>query len=838
MKDSDQKRRSDLETSITDTLNLIKEYEDKLRYSGDPIEKHYCEQKIDSLHKLLEGHQAEIKRLEETIIDTHPDSKSSTSIKISLAKLPSTNPELFGRDKELKILDTAWASPQTNIVTLVAWGGVGKTALVNTWLSNLRQDNFSSVERVFGWSFYSQGAAEGKQASADQFIAAALKWFGDPEPDAGSPWEKGERLAECVRKQKTLLILDGLEPLQHPFREQEGKVKDPGLQSLVRELANSNPGLCIITTRLHVDDLKDFPGTVEIISLEHLPDEAGMELLKYLGVKGTDDEIRQAVHDFDGHALALMLLGNYLFIVYKGDVKKRDLIATLTKDKKYGGRARQVMESYEIQFKNQPELDVLRLMGLFDRPAEGSAIDVLRADPPIQGLTSQLKDVSHEDWQFVLNNLRSAGLLAKLSPAMPDTLDCHPLIREHFGEKLKENYPEAWKEAHSRLYEYYKDQAKEYPDTIEEMMPLYVAVAHGCQAGRYQEALDDVYWLRVLRVNKHFSLKKLGAFGADLVALSGFFNQPWSKPAVELTKAGKAFMLNMAGFHLRALGRLAEAAQPLQAGLEADILREDWKNAAIDASNLSELSLTTGDLAQALEYAEQSVDLADRSGDAFLRISKRTTLADALHQAGRLPEAEAAFQEAEKMQKEWQPEYPLLYSLQGFRYCDLLLGQGKYQDVQSRADKFFEWRVPSDPLIDIGLDHLSLGRAHLLQALQEGTDDFTRAAEHLNQALDGLRQAGQQQYLPNGLLARAELYRVQGAVDKAQRDLDEAMTIAERGEMELHQADCHLEYARLYLAMGEKEEDARRNLDTAKEMIGEMGYHRRDTDVREIEEKL
>jgi len=66
MKDSDQKRRSDLEASITDTLNLIKEYEDKLRYSGDPIEKHYCEQKIDSLRKLLEGHQAEIKRLEET----------------------------------------------------------------------------------------------------------------------------------------------------------------------------------------------------------------------------------------------------------------------------------------------------------------------------------------------------------------------------------------------------------------------------------------------------------------------------------------------------------------------------------------------------------------------------------------------------------------------------------------------------------------------------------------------------------------------------------------------------------------------------------------------------
>ena len=51
--------------------------------------------------------------------------------KISLAKLPSTNPELFGREEELAILDAAWDNSRTNIVSLVAWGGVGKTALVN-----------------------------------------------------------------------------------------------------------------------------------------------------------------------------------------------------------------------------------------------------------------------------------------------------------------------------------------------------------------------------------------------------------------------------------------------------------------------------------------------------------------------------------------------------------------------------------------------------------------------------------------------------------------------------------------------------------------------------------
>ena len=759
--------------------------------------------------------------------------------KISLAKLPSTNPELFGREKELAILDEAWASSQTNIVSLVAWGGVGKTALVNTWLNEMRPDNFRGAERVFGWSFYSQGAAEGRQTSADQFIAPALRWFGDSEPDAGSPWEKGERLAEYIRKQKTLLILDGIEPLQHPLREDEGRIRDPALQSLVRELANHNPGLCVITTRLDVDDLKDFNGTtVANRHLEHLSPEAGIQLLRHLDVNGTDDEIKQAVRDFDGHALALILLGAYLFKVHNGDVRKRDRIARLTKEPKYGGHAIRIMESYEALFKDQPELDILRVMGVFNGPAESGAVEALRAAPPIRGLTLKLRDMSFDDWQFALNNLRKAGLLAKEDPAMPDTLDCHALIREHFGEKLKEDNPEAWKEAHNRLYEYFKNQAEEYPDTIEEMSPLYSAVAHGCQAGRYQDAVDEVYWERIQRGDWAFNTAKLGAFGADLVAISGFFDSLWDKPVAGLTEEYKAYLLNEAGFDLRALGRLKEAVHPMKAGLDGVIALEDWKNAARVANNLSELYLTTGDIAQAREYANQSVDLADRSSDAFLRMKQRTTLADALHQAGHQSEAESLFYDADELQEEDQPEYPFMHSLAVFRYCDLLLSQGKYQEVLSRALQTLEWaKSGGGSLLDIALNHLSLGRAHLLQALQEGRQDVTPAAEHLNLAVGGLRQAGQQQELPRGLLARAELYRAQGEFDKAQHDLDEAMTIAKRGEMGLHHADCHLEYARVYLAMG-KNDGACKCLDIAREMIEQMGYHRRDREIEELEAVL
>ncbi len=92
----------------------------------------------------------------------------------------------------------------------------------------------------------------------------------------------------------------------------------------------------------------------------------------------------------------------------------------------------------------------------------------------------------------------------------------------------------------------------------------------------------------------------LGAFSADLTALAGFFARPWDEPAPGLTEGNRAWLLNQAGFELRALGRLAEAVEPMRAGLEFRIVQKDWKNGAISAGNLSELFLTLGDVPRAV----------------------------------------------------------------------------------------------------------------------------------------------------------------------------------------------------------------------------------------------
>ena len=196
-------------------------------------------------------------------------------------------------------------------------------------------ENYRSAELIFGWSFYGQGTT-GKTSSADEFIDAALSWFGDPDPRVGTAWEKGERLAKLVAYRRTLLVLDGLEPLQNPPGPQEGRLREPSLQALLRELAAYNTGLCVITTRTAVADIADHERTSALRrSLEHLSSDAGAKLLGALGVKGREAELRSTSEDFSGHCLALTLLGSYLTDAYNGDIRRSgEVSARLAHDRR------------------------------------------------------------------------------------------------------------------------------------------------------------------------------------------------------------------------------------------------------------------------------------------------------------------------------------------------------------------------------------------------------------------------------------------------------------------------------------------------------------------------
>ena len=751
-------------------------------------------------------------------------------VRVETHRLPATGKLLFGRSKQLAQLTKAWNSEKVNVITLVAFGGVGKSALVNHWLASMAEKDYRGARRVYGWSAYSQGTKE-RVTSADLFIEQALRFFGEEGELSPSIEVRAMRLVELVREEPTLLILDGIEPLQYAPGPGEGHIKDPGVRTLVRELAARNPGLCVITTRATLSDLADYESTTcPKIDLAQLQPADGARLLEELGVDGTQEERETASEEFGGHALALMLLGTFLRDAHGGDIRLRREIGPLEEELKHGGHARRVMDSYETWLGSGPETQILRLLGLFDRPAEAGAVKALRGEPPIKGLTDRIAGLDERDWKKHLTRLRHAGLVAEADRAEPGVIDAHPLVREHFGERLRREDEAAWRSGHDRLFEYCRGDGcpKQLPGTPQEMAPLFAAVGHGCNAGRHQETFYEVYWPRIKRGEEYYSTRKLGAFGSDLAALSGFFDPPWSTPVAALSDAVKAFLLNEAGFDLRALGRLAEAVEPMEAGVDLAASLEQWDNAAIGSSNLSELHLTLGRIDEAIAFAERSVEYADKSRDAFERMSKRATLADALCQAGRLDESERRFEEAEAMQKDRQPQYPLLYSLQGYLYCDLLLERGRHEEVLDRAAQTLEWATEHLGPHDIGLDHLTLARAAVGAAESGRGEALDQARSHAQAAVDTLRQAGMLDQLPRGLLGRAEVHRLAGDLDAARADLNEAMAIATRdpaGHMKLHGTDCHLALARLEFAAGDRKQ-ASDHVSAAERMIQETSGNR------------
>lgn len=507
---------------------------------------------------------------------------------IFLAKLPQTDCTFLGREKELKLLDTAWADGgRTHILVLVAWGGVGKTALVKRWIDHIKADGWRGAHHVYGWSFYSQGTKEDRQASEDPFFAHALDWFKIEYDPKMSAWDKGRLLAETLTHERTLLILDGIEPLQYPPGPMAGELRAPGLQTLLRQFAAAgHPGLCVVTTRESIKDLEEYERTDETpthgvvkYDLGNLSETDGAHLLYRLGVKWSgaaeihkdDPELLQTSRDISDHALTLNLLGRFLTRAHQGDIRKRDQVKFDKADAKIqGGHAFKTMSAYEKWLTKggedgARELAVLRLMGLFDRPADAGCLAALRKEPAISGLTEPLGDLGEDDWNLTLSSLEQCGLISRTyapqaetrNPELGTGLDAHPLIREYFAKQLSEKNPNAWRAAHRRLYEHLRYTTPEFPNTLEGLQPLYQAVAHGCQAGLQEDTLYKVFVTRIQRGTSSdgfYSTDKLGAFGSDLGGVACFFEQPWSRVSPALTEAEQAWLLNVVSFNLRALG--------------------------------------------------------------------------------------------------------------------------------------------------------------------------------------------------------------------------------------------------------------------------------------------
>ncbi|MCC6725492.1 MAG: tetratricopeptide repeat protein [Saprospiraceae bacterium] len=753
---------------------------------------------------------------------------------VNITYLPygGKRPDLYDRQRELDLLDQAWGDDNCHVLCFTADGGVGKSLLVAEWLNALKNDNFRGAGRVLATSFFSQGTGE-KVTSADSFIQKALEWFGDTDTTLTSPWEKGKRLARLVNEHRTLLILDGLEPLQEGGVGDKGKTTDPALFVLVRELAKKNQGLCVVTSRV---PLAGMPRQEQFIRIEHL-DQISTEAAKTIlrsagkyGVQGSDEALETTIASFGNHALAINLLATWLATQPGQPIEAAANIPDLEVPEEKGRHPRRVIAAFErwLLDNGKPEAArLLRLLGLFDRPVTREVIAV--ADPSLN-----LPDA--------LATLRRHRLVYEESRHDPAEVDCHPLVREHFEEVFQKEQPEQWKAAHGALYEYYKGlpeklYGKYLPDTLEEMEPLFLAVRHGCGAGMYFEIGNETYWMRIRRMNENFLTLKLGGYSYEFALLSYFFKDNWTVISDVMPDKLKALIISWTAYAFRAIGQLSKAFELEVVSLQIFISICDWKSASIEISNLNQTNVSIGNLSLAVEYGLRGIVLVNRSYDIFQLVINRITLANALFQRGEIEDAHFLFKEAEKIQATSQPDYPNLYSKGGFYYGVFLLHLNRVEEVLNRG--ITNLKLESEGwcnLLDFGLNRLIIGISYSNEYLSKN-EAIQSGIVNLDEAINQLRKAGNQEYIPLALLARAAYHRHTQNWQAAEEDLEEVLDIAEPSGMRLHLTDYHLEMARLLLAQ-ERPADARPHVAEAARLIGETGYHRRDKELEELQKAI
>ena len=408
-----------------------------------------------------------------------------------------------------------------------------------------------------------------RTGSVGDFFEQALTFFGEQPEDLGKPG-KGARLAGLVRRQRTLLILDGLEPLQHPIGGPlAGRLLDPDLRDLIlgsgpiqpRPLrAEQSPG----------PRRPRRPGRTRCAAgrPQRPAEDSRREPAAPAPDRGHGQGAGGRLREFGCHALSLTLLGRFLFDAHGGDIRRIDRIRDLEKADRLTREERhrtawKVLEAYEEWLSraradgNPATLAVLRLTGLFDRVATADCLDALRADPVIPGLTEAVHAMDRDEWNILLRRLERAHLI-KLRVAADDgealAIDAHPLVREYFARQLREKRPEAFRAAHSRLFDHLCGPRRIGPTPSPASSPFTrpspTAAWPGDSRRRAKRSIATASCAAQATMASTAS-SKLGAIGADLGAVAAFFDEPWRRLAPNLSAPDQAWLLSLAAFRLR-----------------------------------------------------------------------------------------------------------------------------------------------------------------------------------------------------------------------------------------------------------------------------------------------
>jgi hypothetical protein len=263
-----------------------------------------------------------------------------------------------GRAEELALL-REWVSDQRcRLVTVLGFGGIGKTILA----ARLAEIGAPAFERVYWRSLRSA-------PPVTDWLAGTIGFLSNQR--AVPPTSESERimaLLQLLRERQCLLVLDNSETLFEPGQhEGRYRVGMEGYGELLRTLGQASHRSCLVlTSREAPPELLVLGSGVRGLELQGLSTNEAQMLLVEKQLRGDSEVWLSLVGRYGGNGLALKIVGETIRQLYNGDVRAFLAEAVETYGTVFGG-IRRLLDA-QAERMSSIERDVLRRVAVEREP--------------------------------------------------------------------------------------------------------------------------------------------------------------------------------------------------------------------------------------------------------------------------------------------------------------------------------------------------------------------------------------------------------------------------------------------------------------------------------------
>ena len=716
-------------------------------------------------------------------------------------------PHFRGRTAHLSDLKNWLLSPVTpdRVLSVVAAGGTGKTALVN---QALHAQPLPDRAGFFVWSFY-------EDSHTDAFFRAACSYFtGQDNLPAGG---LTERLQLALSGDLPhVLVLDGLERVQNEgdYRRR-GEMEDLQLQRFVRALAGGvGNARALVTSRFPLVDLDNFSGAGHrAIVLDDLERSAAIEVVRAWSVKGDDAALARLIEPLNSngeyHALSVAVLASYHGNFHAPAFAIQD---AKDSDDPKARRLHRILDQYAKAL-TEIERDLLARLSLFPRGVKVEILGwIVQSGSQVAGALIALAD--HQILNH-LERLKKLGLVFRYEVDGAIVYSAHPFLREFFRGLLRASPQLVHESVRAKLAPSLESRPETKPSESFILDQYELLIEQSVLAGRVQVAFD--LYRDGLGGYENLS-KALGENARGSRILNWFVDSDFTLRGGSLSPRDCSVLVASLGLFAENLGDMAGARRAFDYCLRLDGDEGDLLNQSVNQLNCSELGLLAGHFSQALIDAAMSFSLATEAKDSECMTSSLSLRADASSKLGNIAAALDDFGHATEL------EGRVLYSLRGIVQADLRqrLGDRSGALIQTEANR------------DILLTYSQNGEVCRCDALLTrllGPTNPSEAARHLDSARSYASRSGAIELQLRCFLAATELYLHLGDFPQSITEGEAGVLLADTCKFGWFSIDIRLSLAETYLAASEPRkalQNARNALDRSEQIDCQYAWGKAD----------